>query len=350
MSRMVLFFVLVLGLGVLAGCDTNEGGEDPPAWLYASIQDEARVAVIDMRTNEVDRIVDLTAYGFTPNAKPHHVAVEPDGAFWYVSLIGDNKVAKFNQDDELIDTADFETPGMLVVHPTQDLLFAGRSMTAVNPPSSIGKIQRSDMSVTEIPVVFPRPHALALDPSGTYVYTASLAENQLITVDVAEEIVEFTPVAGPQQAFVQFAVQPGEEDLYVSGQLTANVSHFNISDPDAPSFVNAIAVNAAPWHPIFSHDGRFLYLGNKQANSVTVIDTEQQTVAAVIEGDGLAQPHGSAISPDGRYVYISNNNLNGTYIAADGSTPGTVVVIDTRTNTIAKVLDLGANVTGLGTQ
>lgn len=354
MSRLGFLFAVVFCIGLFAGCDSGGGEDDRPEWLYASIQGEAKVALIDMQTNTVHGVVDLTDFGFTEGAKPHHVAVEADGSFWYVSLIGDNKIAKFSQADdgtvELVETADFETPGMLVVHPTLDLLFAGRSMTAVNPPSAIGKIQRSDMAVTEVPVVFPRPHALALDPSGAFVYTASLAENQVITVNVVDETATFTQVAGPQQAFVQFAVQPGGGDMYVSGQLTANVSHFDITSPAQPSFLNAIDVNAAPWHPIFSDDGRFLYLGNKQANTVTVIDTEAQAVEAVIDGDGLAQPHGSALSPDGRYLYISNNNMNGSYTAADGTTPGTVVVIDTRSNAIVEVLELGANVTGLGTR
>ena len=134
--------------------------------LYACNQGTAVVSVIDMEANVVIRTVKLQPLGFTENSRPHHTAVEPDGSFWYVSLIGDDKVLKFNRDNELVAQTDFERPGMLALHPTQDLLFVGRSMKAVKPPQRIGMIQRSDMTIEEIDVFFSRPHALAIHPDG----------------------------------------------------------------------------------------------------------------------------------------------------------------------------------------
>ena len=40
-----------------------------------------------MESHEVVETLDLKPLGFSANAKPHHVAVEADGAHWYVSLI-----------------------------------------------------------------------------------------------------------------------------------------------------------------------------------------------------------------------------------------------------------------------
>ena len=62
--------------------------------LYVCNQNDATVSVIDMATNRVIRTVDLKQLGFSANARPHHVAVEPDGSFWYVTLIGDNRVVQ----------------------------------------------------------------------------------------------------------------------------------------------------------------------------------------------------------------------------------------------------------------
>ncbi|MGH7446871.1 MAG: YncE family protein, partial [Longimicrobiales bacterium] len=53
--------------------------------LYVCNQDDATVSIIDMATNRVIRTVDLQRLGFSATAKPHHVAVEPDGSYWYVT-------------------------------------------------------------------------------------------------------------------------------------------------------------------------------------------------------------------------------------------------------------------------
>lgn len=321
---------------------------DDRAFLYVTSQDDALVTIIDMNRNRVVETVDLAEKGFSATAKPHHIAVEPDGSFWYVSLIGDNKVIKFNRENEVVGSVDMETPGMLAVHPTSDILYAGRSMTALTPPKSIGKIQRSTMALEEVSVVFPRPHALAIHPTGAYVYSASLAENQLFSVEVATDDVAFTAVEGSPQAFVQYALSPDGQTMYVSSQLTNQMHVFSLADAANPTLISSIGVNGQPWHPVYTPDGGFVYVGNKAANTVTVLDAERHIVVDIISGEGLAQPHGSAISPNGEYVYISNNNTKGTYVPEDGGTGGTLVVIETRTNRIVKVIELGRNPTGVG--
>ena len=316
--------------------------------LYAANEGAAAVSVIDMDANVVIRTVRLEALGFTADSRPHHIAVEPDGSAWYVSLIGDDAVLKFDRSNSLIDQASFERPGMLALHTGQDLLFVGRSMKAVNPPQRIGIVERSSMELEEIDVFFPRPHALAIHPGGEDVYVGSLAENQMATVDFASERVDLTTLEGPTHTLVQFAVSPDGNTMVVGGQLTGKLFFFDTTDPGAPTVVNTIDVGAAPWHPVFSADGRYVWLGNKMAGTVTKVDVEAQAVAAVVEG--LAQPHGSAMRADGRYVYVTANNMNGQYAARYnfGINPGVVAVIDAETNEIVKMLEIGPNATGLG--
>jgi YVTN family beta-propeller protein len=107
-----------------------------------------------------------------------------------------------------------------------------------------------------------------------------------------------------------------------------------------------------PWHPVFSPDGRYVYFGNKQAHTVSVVDMESLSVDTVIEGEGLAQPHGAALSLDGKYLFVSNNNLDGTYQPegdASDNPVGTVTVINTDTRTIEKVIEVGRYPSGIGT-
>lgn len=338
------------------GAAAGAGGD----LLYVCNQDDATVSVIDMATNRVVRTVDLQQLGFSANAKPHHVAVEPDGSFWYVTLIGDGRVVKLDSSDRMVGQVPFETPGMLALHPTEDLLLVGRSMTAVSPPQRIGVLRRSDMMLNELAVFFPRPHALALEPRSGTAYTASLAVNQMAAVKPLEEQVELLDVPGPAHALMQFAVSPDGRTLVVSGELSHKVFVFDIAQPMAPRLTDEIDVGPQPFDPIFTRDGRWVYLGNKAANTVTVIDMSSRTVAEVISGRGIAQPHGVATSPDGRFVYISNNNTGQAHDMAAGheahAAPakpggrGTVVVIDTGTREIVSVIEVGRNASGIGTR
>ncbi len=325
-----------------------------PQRLYVCNQADATVTIIDMSSQEILDTIDLAALGFSSNAKPHHVAVEKDGSHWYLSLIGAGRVLKFTVDNQLVGEAEFETPGMLALHPTEDLLFVGRSMSAVNPPPSIGVIRPSDMSIDEIDVLFPRRHAIAVSPDGKHVYAASLAVNQIAVMDTESESVEVQSVEGPTHTIVQFAVAPDGSTLVGTGELTGLLLVFGLEDPAHPEHRQSIEVGKRPWHPVFGDESAVVYVPNKESNTVSVVDLELGLDEADIGGPGLAQPHGSALSRDGRFLFVSNNNTRDTHgmeehagAGHDANPVGSVVVIDTEELSIVKVIEVGHNPTGL---
>lgn len=362
--------LLIVAAVLLAGCSATSAasGPDAPAsasatgpLVYVCNQDDATVSLIDSGTNEVIETVDLKQLGFGPNAKPHHVVVEPDGSYWYVSLIGENRVVKLDRSNRVVGVAEFDVPGMLALHPTDDVLLVGRSMTAVNPPERIGVIARSTMQVEELPVLFPRPHAIALNTTADVGYTASLAVNQLAAVNYGDEHVNLVPVPGQPAALMQFALSPDQRTLVITGEVSGELFVFDVSDPMRPQLVDRIDAGVQPFDPIFTKDGRWVYFGNKLADRVSVVDMNRRSVAKTIEHEGIRQPHGVAISPDGRYVYVSNNNLGAEahrMMSADHAAHagaqaqgepglGTVVVIDTATQQVVDVITVGRNASGI---
>lgn len=86
-------------------------------------------------------------------------------------------------------------------------------------------------------------------------------------------------------------------------------------------------------------------MGNGGANTVSVIDVDTRIISATIEGEGLSEPFGGAISPDGRFLFISSRNSNKLYTPRfnlgtnDGI--GTVTVINTETNQIERIIEVG---------
>jgi YVTN family beta-propeller protein len=359
---------LAAGLGPVSGARVSgpqmaiEAVAGP--YVYVANQSSASVSVIDVTTDQVVRTIDLTKLGFSENAKPHHVTVEPDGSAFYVSLIGDGFVLKLTPAGDLLGQAPFETPGMLALDPHSDQLWVGRSMMAVSPPQRIGRIDRSDMSIDEVDVFFDRPHALALSPDGRYVYTASLAGNDIAIIDPVDERIELLKVPGPTHVFVQFAVSPDGSRLVTGGEMSGKLLVFGLEDRLRPELIMEIDVNPMPWHPVFSPDGRRVYVGNRGANTVTVIRTSDWSVEAVVEDAAFAEPHGSALSPDGKKLYISNRNVKdpaagddrmdhgamGHDEAASGDErTGRVTVIDTATLEVIETIDVGRYAAGMGT-
>ena len=328
---------------------------DTTPFLYVANQNSALVSIIDMTSNTVVETVDLQTLGFSATAKPHHVVVEPDGSAWYLSLIAENRVLKFDRDNQLVGQLEFERPGMMALDPSSNRLYLGRSMAAVNPPQRIGVVDRTTMELDEVDVFFPRPHAIAVSPSGRFVYSASLALNQLGAYDTETDAVELETLDGATHTMVQFAMTPDGNTLLASGQLTGTLLVFDVSQSPTIRLTGTIEVGHQPWHPVITPDGRFLYVGNKDDNSVSVVDLETLAVVTTITGPGLAEPHGSAVSADGKYVYISNRNLKGAYTprehdgGEEGGQVGTVVVINTASNTIETVIEVDRYPAGMGT-
>lgn len=370
---------LLAGLAVgavLAGCQSAapagapasaDPGLEPTTasrdLIYVTNQDAASVTIIDAGMHEVVGTVDLQALGFSSNAKPHHVVADPDGAHWYVSLIGENAVLKMDAaTNRIVARGSFEVPGMLAYDLESDRLFVGRSMSAVNPPQRIGVMDRDDMTVEEIAVLFPRPHALASNPRSVHAYSASLATNRMASVDPVEEDVvvqEFMESmdhsdhasmdhgAGEMvHTLVDFAVSPDGRTLAGTGEMSGRLLVWDLADPARPRLTRELDIGPRPWHPVYSPDGLEVWIPSKANNTVTVVRTADWSVQSVVRGAGIAEPHGAAFSPDGRWVFVSNSDTKNEH-PGEG---GTVVVIDAGTGRIVKVIPVGRNATGIGTR
>jgi len=338
----------------LAACSSGTTGLPmPPAGgerAYVANQAGATVSVLDIETMEVVQTIDLQSLGFSANAKPHHIVVDQDGAHWYLSLIGENTVLKFNRGGTIVGRASFEVPGMMAEAPSGEQLYVGRSMAAVNPPHSIGTIRTSDMSIEEIDVFFARPHALAVHPDGRHVFSGSLAENRFLSMDVPEEAQELVSVDGPVHTFVQFAVSPDGNTMVASTQMTGRLLFYDVSEPMRPRQVADVDIGGQVWHPLFTPDGRFVYVGSKGTNTITIVDARSRSVAKVLRDDRISGPHGTAVSADGRYVFVTQSvpDMSG---AADAPSAGNAVaVIDAARQEIVRFIDVGREPSGIGTR
>jgi DNA-binding beta-propeller fold protein YncE len=338
-------------------------GQSAPSYIYACVQDEARIAIIDADRLEVVRSVDLTALGFSPTANPHHIAVEPDGEAWYVSLIGENRVARFDREGGLQGTFEMSTPGMLSFEPGSGVLLASRSMSAVNPPTRVGWVDTRTMEGDEIDVFLSRPHPMVVTPDGRWAYTGSLGVNQIAAIELETEEVSLVNLDGPPHALVQFAVSADGRWLVAATELSGRLLVFDLSDPAQPRQIASLEIGPMAFDPAFSPDGAAVWVPVKGANEVAVVRTSDWTVERRIQSESFLQPHQVLFAPDGTRAFVSSNNKadhmagmtmpgHGDHAAHDMPATegaGNVTVVDMRTFEVIGVLELGRNVTGMGT-
>jgi len=319
--------------------------------LYLTNQDDATVSILDPVTRTLIETLDLQRLGFAPSAKPHHAQVEPDGSYWYVTLIGAGKVLKLDRANRIVGSVSMEVPGLMALSPANDLLIVARSMSAVNPPSRMAVIRRSDMTLLdEIEVVFPRPHAIALDPRGHYAYVASLGVNQLASVRLSDGQTTVQDVPGPYHTMAQFSVSPDGKWLVATGSTSGLLLVFDISTEGRPVLTHTVAVEKGPFESIFTLDGSRLFVTNLDANEVSIIDPATWTVRQVLNGP-FQQPHGLALSPDGQTVWVSNRHQSGGAHQHEGMQPtgtGTAVALCAADGLVKAEITVGNYAAGMG--
>lgn len=343
--------LLALGLALAAaaaGCDSAHDGHAhaDDGLVFVANQGGASLMLVDPATGAIGATIDLTDYGFSATAQPHHVVVEPDGSAYYVSLIGEGKVAKFDAHHRLKGTVSTPTPGMLAFGP-DGRLYVSRSLSAANPPASVAVVNRETMRLAEErPTPAAHPHGLVPFDGG--VFTASLRDNAVVTLR-ADGTTASATVAGPAQGLSHLAYDPAGRRLAVTADLTGQVHFFRAGADGALAYEGAVTTGGRPWHGHFSPDGATLYVPLLAANALAVIDVPTRAVTATITDARLAEPYMAMLSDDGRTLYVSCSNRAGT---APTTTPGDglLAFVDLATRTVTRAVEVGPYPTGVGLQ
>ena len=206
-----------------------------------------------------------------------------------------------------------------------------------------------------------RPLGMVLSPDGALlavVTGSNFNPRALHLIDAATRSLKQTISIG--NSFVGVGFSPAGDRIYVGGGAGNDVRFFR-KQPDgsfAADGTLAIA-GAAPSGLAVSADGGRLYVALNMAHQLAVIDTATRAILARIPV-GI-YPYTTVLSADGSKAYMSNwgGKVPGSGDVTDGMFPvvvdqrtgipisGTVSVIDTATNTVAKTIDVGLHPTGM---
>ncbi len=143
---------------------------------------------------------------------------------------------------------------------------------------------------------YRRPHGIDLDPKTGLLYVSTELPDRLLVVDPnSRKVVRTYETKGKTAHMVKLG--PGARWAYVSHSNSSNVAAIELATGE----VKLIATGARPEGSALSPDGRFLYVVNREAAQITVIDTATQSAAGVIPtGKG---PVRVQVAPDGTIVY-----------------------------------------------
>ncbi len=273
------------------------------------------VSVIDLTTNTVTDTISV-------GASPFGVCVSPDGTKVYVSNQNDNTVSVINTANNTVLSTipvGVSPEGLCISADGSKVYVANNSFSTINV---INTFTNMVSNTIPLPITF-LPFGITISPDGSKVYvgsispTGGLIEVNTLTLTASVSIIN----QGTNSMCI--ATSPDGSKMYATESSGNTVSVINTVNNTVPA---SITVGNQPTGVCVSPNGRKVYVCNT-TNTVSVIDAVTNSVATTIPAG--VQPKGISVTPDGSKIYIANHGN------------GTVSEIDTVTNTVSATITVG---------
>ncbi|MBS1552889.1 MAG: beta-propeller fold lactonase family protein [Bacteroidetes bacterium] len=257
---------------------------------------------------------------------PHYITLSPDKRFFYVSLIQEGYIEKFDVNvDYPFTKTDRIQAGLNPAH----IAISGDGSTgyvtnfdASGTERMVRKFSTNPMQITDTvtDIKMKAPHGMAISNNGQFLYVTSQLGEYIFKINLGSFEIELSQPIDPSVPPTgngtglfkpyQAVLSPDNSLLYVSCVSSNQVRVYNTSDLTPATGNSIIQVGANPLLMKFTNDGNYLFVCNRNSNSVTVIRGSDRTVAATIDSVGI-QPHGVDFTSDGQYAVIACETLSG---------------------------------------
>ena len=186
--------------------------------------------------------------------------------------------------------------------------------------------------VRSVPVACKGIDHMDFSADGTYLIASCEFSGAVLKVDVARQQVvgRLTLHSGGMPQDVKLS--PDGAVFYVADQVAGGVYEVDGTSLDKIGFIPT----GAGAHGLYvSRDSRVLYVSNRRASSVSLVDLASRSVAATWRIPGGGSPDMGGVSADGRVLWLS------------GRYNGVVYALDTTTGAVIARVPVGAGPHGL---
>jgi YVTN family beta-propeller protein len=238
--------------------------------VYVTGDASSSMSVIDTAT---DRVVATIEVG----KSPHGVALTPDGRFLLVGAYGDDRVAMIDTATQaVVATIPVAKPHTLAVRPDGKVAYV-----ASQDPGKFAlvTVDLEARAVTGRVELDKPPRDLEFGAGGKSLYFTIAGVNAIQVLDPAtDKIVAQIPTGvSPHLASVFKGAPFGTAVVQGPGELM-------LFDPSTHAVVKSIAVGKQP-HWMASADGRFVVVTNEGSNDVTIVDLQSGQTKSIAVGN-----------------------------------------------------------------
>jgi YVTN family beta-propeller protein len=252
--------------------------------IYVSGDGASTVSVIDAASDRVVKEIEV-------GKAPHGLAVTSDGRQVVVAVYGEDKVS-------IVDSATREVVGSVPVAKPHNVAIHPDGRTAYVASQEPGKFALVAVDLQQRVVLRSMPldktpRALEFSPDGKALYFTQAGLNALVVLDTASgRVVTQIPV-GASPHYANFT-RDGKYGLVVS-QGPNELTTFH---PSSNTVDEVIRVGKLPHWVTASQDGTEAYVSNEGSNDVSIVDLKSGNVVTVPVGKAprkiVVQPRGSS--------------------------------------------------------
>ncbi|MBV6477482.1 MAG: 6-phosphogluconolactonase [Ignavibacteria bacterium] len=283
------------------------------------------VAVLKTDNMQVTRLVPVGGRSNQLDA-PHYVNLSPDSRYFYVSLIQEGYVEKYDVSNyaEVGRMQAGSSPAHIEITPDGNYGFV-TNFESTGSVTTTTKFNATNMTVTDIfsEVRMKGPHGMALTNDGNTLFVASeigeyifkIDANHFYASDTTYEKAPIDPSVPPSGNGTsnfrpyQIVLSPDQNYLYISCRGANQIRIYNAADLQQVNAIN-LGTGAFPLLMKFTDNGQYLFVCNRNNNTVSVINTSTQSIVTTITDVGI-QPHGVDFSQDGQYAIIACETQSG---------------------------------------
>ena len=369
------------GAAGASGAGAGSGSSEAPQadyWIYVGAESADQIHRLRFGPEGIE--VEQTRHiGRLPTEVegPHGLAVSPDERFLYMSTghgAPDGHFWKFAVGPDTlvadpIPLGDFPA----TIDLTPDGLYAmvvNFNLYGSMVPSTMSVVYTPDVVEVDRIELCTMPHGVRTHPTGNWVYTTCMMDDQLVEVDTRsfrvsrrfsveageEGPIETAAVAGHDHAMMDHADHAGMGHIGHAEQTcsptwalpSADGTHLYVAcnrtdeilevSHESWELTRRFASGRGPYNLATTTDGRLLVATLKQGHAVEFFDLETGTSLATTP-TSTNVVHGVVLSPDDRYAFVSVEGI--------GAEPGKVDVYDLATFERVASAEVGQQASGI---